>query len=106
MVKPVITGCPGATSPIFNTDQNKPCLIRPLRALSRPSGTTSTSCGGSHDEFPDPSRRGVDAQSVVDLAQPWLGEGCLADMESAAVALTERRRQPLLHRQDLAQTGP
>jgi hypothetical protein len=42
------------TYPIFNTPQNKPHLIRPLRRPGSPSGTTSTSCGGYTVSFLTP----------------------------------------------------
>ena len=43
-----------ALHPIFNTPQNKPHLIRPLRRPGSPSGTTSTSCGGYTVSFLTP----------------------------------------------------
>jgi hypothetical protein len=47
-------GTGSASYPIFNTPQNKPHLIRPLRRPGSPSGTTSTSCGGYTVSFLTP----------------------------------------------------
>ena len=61
---------------------------------------------GSCDVFPDPTRRGIDLQGVVDLTQRWFGDGGFTHMQGVAVALAECGGDPLLDRQDRAQTVP
>ena len=61
---------------------------------------------GSNGQFLHPSGTHLDAQRLVNPVQCRLSGGGLSDMQGAAIALAERRRHPLLHREDLAQPGP
>ena len=60
----------------------------------------------SNGEFLNPSRPRINVQRIVNPAQGGFGGGGLANMLGAAVALAERRGDPLLHREYLAQTRP
>jgi hypothetical protein len=46
--------------------------------------------------FPDPAWRWIDLQGIVSLTQVWFGDGCLAHMQGASIALTKDGGDPLL----------
>ena len=90
---------------IYQSSENTP-LYQHLAGRKNPMWHYTRVIWVSNGQSVYPSRRGIDAQRIINPAQSRFGGGCLTDVQCAAVALTERRGHPLLHRQDLTQAAP